>query len=52
MLFICILIFRYKMFYRINQERMLKEILKYFVKNKLNVENCVFERVNSLIYMY
>lgn len=31
---------------------MLKEILKYFVKNKWNVENCVFERVNSLIYMY
>lgn len=37
------------MFYRINEERMLKEILKYFVKNKLNVENCGFERVKSFI---
>lgn len=33
-------------------ERMSKEISKYFVKNKLNVENCVLERANSLIYMY
>lgn len=40
------------MFHRINQERMSKEISKYLVKNKLNVENCVLERANSLIYMY
>lgn len=40
------------MFHRINQERMSKEFSKYFVKNKLNVENCVLERANSLINMY
>lgn len=35
------------MFHRINQERMSKEISKYFVKNKLNVEKCVLERAKS-----
>lgn len=42
----------FQLFHRINQERMSKKISKYFVKNKLNVENCVLERANSWIYMY
>lgn len=33
---------------RINQERMSKENLKYFVKNNLIVENCVLKKSGSI----
>lgn len=46
--FICFLIYKYKMSCRINQERMSKENLKYFVKNNLIVENCVLKKLEVL----
>lgn len=48
MSFICFSIYKYKMSCRINQERMSKENLKYFVKNNLIVENCVHKKSGNI----
>lgn len=48
MSFICFSIYKYKMSCRINQERMSKENLKYFVKNNLIVENCVLKKSGNI----